>query len=135
MTAPSVTSPPRTHSLDGQQDSVAEPVDWPALLESLDGDEAFARELAETYIDSGNGLMAELTSAVGRGDCATVGRTAHSLKGASANIKAGRVADTAARLEAAAKAGETERLQALAAPLERDYAATTEYLRRKASSG
>ncbi len=132
MTVPPFTP---THSLDGEAGDTAEPVDWPGLLEALDGDDAFARELAETYIDSGDGLMAELAAAVERGDCATVGSTAHSLKGASANIKAGRVADSAARLEAAAKAGERERLEALAAPLERDFTATVEYLRGKASGG
>lgn len=133
MAAPPVTSP--TDSLDGQQGGAAEPVDWLGLLELLDGDENFAREVAETYIDSGDNLLAELAAAVERGDCPTVGSTAHSLKGASANIKAGRVADAAARLEAAARAGETERLQALAAPLGREFAATVEYLRGKLAAG
>jgi len=134
MAVPPGTSRPPTGPRDAQPDGTA-PVDWPGLLEWLDGDDAFARELAQTYIDSSNNLLAELAAAVGRGDCVTVGKTAHSLKGASANIRAGRVADAAARLEAAAKAGETERLEALAAPLQRDFAATVEYLRGKASLG
>lgn len=111
---------------------VVDPVDWRGLLESLDGDEAFARELAETYIDSGGGLLAELAAAIERGDCAAVGSAAHALKGASANIRAGRVADTAARLEATAQAGEADRLEALAAALRRDFAAAADYLRGKA---
>lgn len=114
--------------------AVAEPIDWSGLLESLDGDEDFARELAETYIDSGHSLLSDLAAAVERGDCVTVGSTAHALKGASANMGASRVADAAAKLEAAARAGETDRLETLAAELTRHLTAAADYLRRKTSS-
>jgi CheY-like chemotaxis protein/HPt (histidine-containing phosphotransfer) domain-containing protein len=111
----------------------ADPVDWHAFLESLEGDERFAREVAETYIGSGDSLLAELVEAVDRGDCVTVGARAHALKGASVNIRASRVADAAARLEAAARAGDADRLAALAAELTRDLGAVTDYLRSKAA--
>lgn len=116
-----------------EADEGAEPVDWRGLLESLEGDEGFARELAETYIDSGDSLLADLAAAVERGDWVTVGTRAHALKGASANIRASRVADAAARLEAAARAGEADRLATLAAELTRDLGAAADYLRSKAA--
>ena len=151
MTAASDIPPPRVRSLDGHagdgtaalrvQNSsapaageIAEPIDWPGLLESLDGDEDFARELAETYIDSGDSLLFDLAAAVERGDCVTVGSTAHALKGASANMGASRVADAAAKLEAAAHAGETDRLETLAVELTRHLTAAANYLRSKALS-
>jgi CheY-like chemotaxis protein len=112
----------------------AEPVDWHGLLELFDGDEALARELAEVYIGSGDSLLADLAEAVHCGDRATVSARAHALKGASANIKAARVADVAGRLEAAVRAGEAdERLGALAAELTRDLGAAVDYLRSKAA--
>ena len=114
-------------------DEQREPVDWPGLLELLEGDESLARELAEVYIGSGNSLLADVAEAVDCGDCATVGSRAHALKGASANIKASRVADAAARLEAAARAGKADRLEALAAELTRDLGAAVDYLRSKAA--
>jgi signal transduction histidine kinase/CheY-like chemotaxis protein/streptogramin lyase len=114
-------------------DEGAKPVDWPALLELLEGDESLARELAEVYIGSGGSLLAELAEAVDCGDWVTVSTKAHALKGASANIKASRVADAAARLEAAARAGEADRLGALAAELTRDLDAVVDYLRGKAA--
>jgi CheY-like chemotaxis protein/HPt (histidine-containing phosphotransfer) domain-containing protein len=115
------------------RDEQREPVDWPGLLELLEGDESLARELAEVYIGSGNSLLADVAEAVDCGDCATVGSRAHALKGASANIKASRVADAAARLEAAARAGKADRLEALAAELTRDLGAAVDYLRSKAA--
>lgn len=117
-----------------KRDGGAEPVDWPALLELLEGDESVARQLAEAYIGSGDSLMADLAEAVDRGDWVTVGAKAHALKGASANIKADRVADAAARLEAAARAGEQDnRLGELAVELTRDLGAAVDFLRSKAA--
>jgi len=111
-----------------------EPVDWPGLLESLDGDEGFARELAQTYIDSVDSLLADLAAAVDRGDYDTVRSKAHALKGASAEIGACRAADAAAKLETAALAGEPDGLGTLAAKLTRDVGAAADYLRSKTSS-
>jgi CheY-like chemotaxis protein/HPt (histidine-containing phosphotransfer) domain-containing protein len=114
-------------------DEGAEPVDWPGLLELLEGDESLARELAVIYIGSGSSLLADLAKAVDCGDWVTVGSRAHTLRGASANIKASRVADAAARLEAAARAGQADRLDALAAELTLDLGAAVDYLRSKAA--
>jgi CheY-like chemotaxis protein len=114
-------------------DAGAEPVDWPGLLELLEGDESLARQLAEVYIGSGDSLLADLAKAVDCGDWVTVGTRAHTLKGASANIRAGRVADAAARLEAAARSGKSDGLAALAAELKRDLGAAVDYLRSKAA--
>jgi CheY-like chemotaxis protein len=117
-----------------ESDEGSEPVDWSGLLDLLDGDESVARELAMVYIGSGDSLMADLLKAIGGGDWDTVGARAHALKGASANIKACRVADAAARLEEAARAGEgNDRLGALAAELTRDLGAAVDYLRSKAA--
>jgi signal transduction histidine kinase/CheY-like chemotaxis protein/HPt (histidine-containing phosphotransfer) domain-containing protein len=120
-------------AIAAESEEVAEAVDWSGLLQLLEGDEDLARELAEVYIGSGDSLLADLVEAVDSGDWVTVGSKAHALKGASANIRAGRVADAAGRLEAAARAGEAEQLGALAAELKRDLGAAVDYLRAKAA--
>lgn len=104
------------------------PIDWPGFMESLEGDAGFARELAETYVESGDKLLAELAAAIERSDCDTAGSKAHALKGASADVRAGRAADAAAQLESAARAGETDRLETLAATLRREVGAAADYL-------
>lgn len=133
--------PPTEEAVNGaprvaapENDEGAGPVDWHGLLELLEGDERLARELAEVYIGSGDSLMADLVGAVECGDRDTVGARAHTLKGASANIKASRVADAAGRLEAAARAGEADdRLRTLADELTRDLDAAVDYLRKRAA--
>jgi len=126
-------STPVDSTLGPAVDEESAPVDWSGLLESLEGDLSLAREIAETYIGSGNSLLAELAEAVDCGDWATAGSKAHSLKGASANIRAGRVAEAAGRLEAAARAGEADRIVGLAEKLTRDLGTATDYLRSRAA--
>lgn len=116
-----------------QSAQVAEPVDWTALLELLDGDETLARELAEVFVGSVESLLAGITEAVDCRDWDTVGASAHALKGAGGNIRAVGVAHAAARLEAAARAGEGERLESLAAELKRHLGAAVRFLRGKAA--
>jgi HPt (histidine-containing phosphotransfer) domain-containing protein len=50
--------------------------------------------------------MAEIGSAMSRGDAPTVGETAHRLRGSSSTLGAAHVAQIAAELEASARAGD-----------------------------
>ncbi len=106
----------------GQPSSVhpgapAQPLDWEALMDSIDGDAAFARDLADAFIDTGTRELALIAAALGRGDAAALRLAAHALKGASANLRAPAAAAAAAQLEAAAASGHSTRLAALAATL------------------
>jgi CheY-like chemotaxis protein/HPt (histidine-containing phosphotransfer) domain-containing protein len=82
------------------------PVDWSAFMKSMDGDQELARELVDLFIESGDETLVAILNALGANDFAAVGEQAHSLKGASANLRATAAAQAAARLEAAAKAGD-----------------------------
>src|SRR5450631_3306608 len=64
------------------------PVDWEALLESIDGDTAFARDLAEAFIGTGDRELAAIAGALAKDDAAALRESAHALKGASANMRA-----------------------------------------------
>jgi two-component system, sensor histidine kinase and response regulator len=109
-------------------DKVRAEVDMAKLREVTGGDAEFERELVETFISSGDQCMAEIVAALRSSDFATIGKRAHALKGASANIHASGLAAAASSLEIAARAnaiGEidglvqevTEKLQAVNAEL------------------
>jgi len=103
-------------------------VDMTALRELTGGDAQFERELVETFVNSGDQCLAEIVSALHACDFDTIGKRAHALKGASANIHASGLAAAASSLEKAARANSvvemdglvqelTEKLQAVNAQL------------------
>ena len=107
------------------------PVDWEALLESIDGDEAFARDLADAFIGTGDRELAAIAAALGTGDAAALRESAHALKGASANLRASAATSAAAQLESAAGSGSSAQIPALAENLTMEVRRMTAYLRSK----
>jgi CheY-like chemotaxis protein len=107
------------------------PVDWDALLESIDGDEGFARDLADAFVATGTRELAAISTALGTGDAAALRMAAHTLKGASANLRAPAVAAAAAQLESAAGLGENAQTAALAEKLTAEITKMTVYLQSK----
>jgi two-component system, sensor histidine kinase and response regulator len=89
-------------------------VDWDALLESIDGDTGFARELIGAFVGTADRELALIAAALGTGDAATLRESAHTLKGTSANLRASAAASAAAQLETAARTGQRAQLPALA---------------------
>ncbi|MEP7245245.1 MAG: response regulator [Gammaproteobacteria bacterium] len=110
------------------------PVDWSAFLSSMDGDELLARELVDLFIESGDETLAAILAALGMRDYAAVGEQAHSLKGASANLRASATADAAAKLEAAARSGDVPQIDTLASELRSEVSRTIAYLRTKVAA-
>ena len=104
------------------------PVDWEALLESIDGDEAFAHDLVDAYIGTGDRELAAIAAALGAGDAATMLVSAHTLKSASANLYASAASAAAAQLEAAAGLREGSKIPALAEKLTAEVRKTIAYL-------
>ena len=108
-----------------------DPVDWTALLESIDGDQGFAKELVAAYIGTGNKELATIAAALGAGDAASMRESAHALKGASANLRASAATSAAAQLEAATVSGADHRAAPLAEKLTTEVRRTIEYLQSK----
>ncbi len=79
-------------------------VDMNALHELTGGDAEFERELIDTFVSSGDQCLADILAALRASDYATIGKRAHSLKGASANIHAAGLAAAASNLESAVRA-------------------------------
>jgi ligand-binding sensor domain-containing protein/signal transduction histidine kinase/DNA-binding response OmpR family regulator len=107
------------------------PVDWNHIVSVSDGDEEFARELVQLFIDSGDASLQEIRKALDRGDLAAMGSAAHSFKGSSANIRAESASAAAGRLEEAARAGDIGQLAELEEQLRRAAEIAFEYLRAR----
>jgi HPt (histidine-containing phosphotransfer) domain-containing protein len=96
-----------------------------------EGDQVFAQELVQLFIDSGDAALHDIRAALDRGFFAALGRAAHSFKGSSANIYAQPVSEAAARLEEAAHAGAMDRILELERELRREADRTREFLRAR----
>jgi HPt (histidine-containing phosphotransfer) domain-containing protein len=96
-----------------------------------DGDEEFAQELVQLFIESGDAALRDITVALQCGDLATVGRVAHSFKGSSANIFAQSASAAAGRLEHAARAGDAGQLSLLEEQLRLEANRATDFLRSR----
>ena len=112
--------------------SVEPTIDLGALGEVTDGDRDFERELMAVFVASGDTALAALIEALGAADLPAVRRHAHTLKGASANLRARPLAARAQALEAAATAGDLGRCRATFSELERDYRRTAEFIAARA---
>jgi two-component system, sensor histidine kinase and response regulator len=110
------------------------PVDWPALLKSTEGDVSMARELIELFIASGDETLAAINKALSRSDFETVSAQAHSLKGASASLRAKAASSAAARLEAAARNADAQTVTTLAAEVQQEVIRTISFLRTKVAT-
>ncbi len=109
------------------------PVDLPALRELVGDDTGFQRELIDTFIKSGDATLAQIVNALAVQDFATLRASAHSLKGASANIRARALSSAAKELEAHAAGQQADACRAQFEPLRALYEKARDYL--KASTG
>jgi two-component system sensor histidine kinase/response regulator len=105
-------------------------IDREALRELTGGDAEFERELAETFVSSGDRCLAEIIAALKVSDLDTVRKRAHALKGASANIHALELSQVASRLESAARDSSMPILGGLVEELSLKLAAVNAELRK-----
>jgi signal transduction histidine kinase/CheY-like chemotaxis protein len=110
-------------------ESAKHPVDWQALLASIDGDEAFACDLVDAFITTADRALAAISMALRTGDADSMRESAHVLKGASANMRAAAATAAAAEIESAADSGPRAQLPTLVDKLVTEVARTMEYLR------
>jgi HPt (histidine-containing phosphotransfer) domain-containing protein len=81
------------------------PINLPAALARLDGDEELFAMLITVFRQDCRNLLQELASAAARGDLRETERAAHSLKGLAANFEATAARDAALAIEQSARAG------------------------------
>ncbi len=105
-------------------------IDLSALHELTGGDAEFERELIETFVSSGDKCLAEIVAAMRANDFETIGKRAHALKGASANIHAHRLSAAASSLESAARANSASDIDGLVRQVTEDLLAVNAQLRK-----
>jgi HPt (histidine-containing phosphotransfer) domain-containing protein len=102
-----------------------DPVDMAALENirtlSRDGGDALVNKVVAAYISDSPRQLAALRQAIKGGDADTLRRVAHSLKSASANVGASRVAALCRDLEQIGRAGAVDGAAPLFADMEREY--------------
>ncbi|HEY9609019.1 response regulator [Allocoleopsis sp.] len=102
------------------------PVDLEMLSELSRGDTEFLRELLQVFLEDALVYLEELKNALAAGDCATLARRAHQLKGSSATVAIYEMPEIAAQLERQAEEnqllGASDLLSGLEQILERIHA-------------
>lgn len=93
-------------------------LDFEALVASLDGDEAFAYELLDSFSDTYPVYLEELTERLAEKDAEGARDAAHQLKGSLHAVRADRPASLAEEIELAARDGDLPRARKRMPPLE-----------------
>ena len=104
------------------------PVDLSGFKAVTGGDDAFAQELAVTFIASGEQQLAELTEAVAALNRSALARAAHQLKGACANIHAHALKALAEHVETESAAGDARALERYNAQLREEFERVKQFL-------
>jgi signal transduction histidine kinase/CheY-like chemotaxis protein len=105
------------------------------LLERLMGNEELAKRLAGAFVDSMPAQLAALARALGDSDAQTARLTAHSIKGAAANLGCGDLRDLASRAEELGESGELAQVSAILPDVEAAFEAVKPELQQFCRSG
>jgi CheY-like chemotaxis protein len=114
--------------LDKWLDADTAPIDWNALLDGLDGDEDFVRQLIILFVEDGRNSLQQIAAAVKAGDYVALGAKAHGLKGSTANLMAEKARYAAERLEYAARESKADQIPQLAIEVQYELQRAMDYL-------
>jgi len=99
-------------------DPKSEAVDLDRALARVGGDRELYCELLDMLFEDAPGQVADMREAINGGDAKRVEQTAHSLKGAAANLEAGPLRDVALWLETLGRDERLNSAQGVLAELE-----------------
>lgn len=106
-------------------------LDLSYLQEAADGDASFIRAILSDYLGEMARYVVELKASASNPDLAVVARVAHTIRGASANVGASRVRETASHLEAQVKKGQLQGFQSLVELLGQELSRVRELVERQ----
>lgn len=98
------------------------------LLSRLCDDEELLGEIIQVYLEDTPQQIQTLKDAQRQGDAELIHKQGHTIKGASGNVAALQIRQTAYEIESAGKNGRIEDVQELIAQLESQFHALQEYL-------
>ena len=104
------------------------PVDLVAARRLAGGDEELRAEVAAAFMEGCRQYQVELREAAQAGDCARIGRIAHTLKGAAGAVGAATAQGLAAELEGLSRGGYDDRVATLSGELEHELDRAKEFL-------
>ena len=90
------------------------------------GDDEFAQELVQVFLDDAAVQLERLRVAVEQADCNEAAEVAHRLKGAGGNVGAEILSEVCRKLETAGRGGETGALEGGLADIDRELAKARE---------
>jgi two-component system, sensor histidine kinase and response regulator len=99
------------------------------LADVAGDDEEFIVELVHAFVSGSEDTLQELRAAVELGDAAAIGRAAHKLKGAAANLHVNNLATLSFDLETRAKSGQMADWRAEVEKITAEFARVCESLR------
>lgn len=106
-------------------------LDLTYLAEAADGDAKFIKEILSDYLHEMAQYLAEMDGHLKKSDVQPLLRCAHTIKGASANVGAVRVRETAAKLEALTKRSVLDGSESLVALLHQEIARVQNLVERE----
>ncbi|MDQ7821456.1 MAG: ATP-binding protein [Candidatus Eremiobacteraeota bacterium] len=92
-----------------------------ALLARLGNDEELLAEILEVYLQDAPLQLGKIKEAIKNSEGEKAARSAHALKGASANLEAGALNELASQMERAGRENNLKRLKALIGPAEKAF--------------
>ncbi|MGM0453301.1 MAG: Hpt domain-containing protein [Thermodesulfobacteriota bacterium] len=101
------------------------------FMDRLEDDIDLARDLAALFLDDADEKMDVLSAAISEGDADTIEKTAHSLKGAAANVSAYALRHLAYRIEQAGRQNHPESARQVYPQLESAMAVLSDVLHRE----
>ena len=108
--------------------------DRAAFLARVMDDEELLREITGLFLADAPVQLETLAAAVASGDCTLAGRTAHTIKGSSANVGGEALRETAFEMEKAGKAGDLAALQSLLPRIQERFARLKEAMEQDAGA-
>jgi len=117
-------SPPPSPPTGGERS-----VDWPAALESVQGDPALLKGIIAAFLEESPRLMTELAQAVSGASPTQIVRPAHTLKGALNYLGAPRACQIASQLEIMGRGGSLQQAEELFTAMQSEMASVSAALR------
>lgn len=108
----------------------APPVDLARIQEMSEGDRQFEQELIQLFLEDQQRRINVITESLSPGEWTRIAGEAHAIKGASANIGAGRLAELARALQAASENEAADQIRHGLESIKIEFSHVEEFLRR-----